>query len=188
KDIAEGAAKMTRTKLEIQVETDCHELIPNTPLAELCHENLVAVGPPSFTAEEEAFARRLQQPLIEEFGTKFEKPIDAAVHSLAESSSPSKGSTDVGDVSWHVPTMGIRTTCFASESPGHSWQNVAAIGSTIGEKGTVYAAKVLAVTALDLLEKPQLVTAARADFESRMKDREYTTLVPEGQTAPASIR
>lgn len=76
----------------------------------------------------------------------------------------------------------------AAESPGHSWQNVACIGSTIGEKGIDYAARVLAISALDLLEKPELVLAAKADWKQRMADRKYTSLIPKGQKPPVRIR
>jgi aminobenzoyl-glutamate utilization protein B len=65
---------------------------------------------------------------------------------------------------------------------------VAAIGSSIGEKGIKYAAQVLAATTIDLLEQPELVKAAKADWETRMKDRKYTSLIPEGQKAPERIR
>lgn len=187
-DIAGGAAQMTRTKLDVEVVTDCHELIPNSPLSELLYENLQAVGPPEFTEDERAFARKLQQPLQEEFETDFPVAIDESVHSLEESSRPSKGSTDVGDISWFVPTGGIRTSCFVAKSPGHSWQNVACIGSSVGEKGIVYASRVLAVSALDLFQKADLLEAAREHWKKQMQDREYTTLIPEGQKAPREIR
>jgi len=187
-DIAKGAAMMTRTQVSVQVDTDCHEIIPNTPLTQLIYDNLVKVGPPKFTEEDKAFARRLQQPLVEEFGNKFEVAIDESVQRPANRTQTGGGSTDVGDVSWHVPTGGLRTACFAANSPGHSWQNAAAIGSPIGEKGSIYAAKVLAITAIDLLEKPELVKAARADFEEKMKDRKYFSFIPEGQKAPERIR
>jgi len=187
-DIARGAALMTQTKLSVQIDTDCHEVIPNTPLSELLYKNLVAVGAPKFSEEEKLFARRLQQPLIEQFDTKFPKAIDEDIHPLAETREPSKGSTDVGDISWFVPTGGINTSCLVANSPGHSWQNVSCIGSSIGEKGIVYAAKVLAISALDLLENPAEVTAAKADWQTRTKDKKYTTLIPEGQQAPVRIR
>ncbi|MFP6768568.1 MAG: amidohydrolase, partial [Planctomycetaceae bacterium] len=92
------------------------------------------------------------------------------------------------DISWHIPTGGLSTSCLAAKSPGHSWQNVAAIGSSIGEKGTIYAAKVLAASVIQLLEDPDLVAAARAEWKKRMTDRKYTTLIPKGQKAPAKIR
>ena len=188
KDIAKGAELMTRTKLSVRIDTDCHELIPNTPLAELMHRNLVAVGPPKFTAKEKQFARRLQQPLITQFGTKFPVAINEKVEPLTRTSRPSKGSTDVGDISWHVPTGGIRTSCLVAKSPGHSWQNVACIGSSIGEKGIVYASKVLAVSAVELFQKPSLVAAAKKEQTRRMKDLKYTTLIPKGQKPPVTIR
>lgn len=187
-DIARGAALMSRTKLELKIDTDCHELITNVPISELMHRNLTAVGAPQFTPAEQAFARRLQQPLIEQFGTEFPKPIDETVHTLAASTRPSKGSTDVGDISWFVPTGGIRTSCLVAKSPGHSWQNVSCINTTIGEKGIIYGAKVLAVSAVELFQKPELVAAAKEDWNQRMKQRTYTTLVPEGQKAPVKIR
>ncbi len=187
-DIAEGAAKMTRTKVKLQVDTDCHEIIGNRPLAELLHRNLTAVGAPKFSDDERTFARKVQQSLIDEFGSKFPVAIDESIQPLSFADEPNKGSTDVGDISWFVPTCGLRVACFAADSPGHSWQNVACIGSTIGEKGTIAAAKVLAVSALDLLEKPDVLNAAREDFAKRMDQRKYTSLIPKGQKAPAKIR
>lgn len=187
KDIAEGAAKMSRTTVSVQIDTDCHEIIPNDPLASLILTNLERVGPPRFTPDEQTFARRLQESVTREFGTVFKLALDEEVHRKPKLGGGS-GSTDVGDISWHVPTGGLRTACFASDAPGHSWQNVAAIGSTIGEKGIAYAAKVLACTTLDLLENPQTLAAAKRDFANRMENRKYVTLIPAGQKAPKSIR
>jgi aminobenzoyl-glutamate utilization protein B len=187
-DVARGAALMTRTKMSVAIDTDCHELLTNTPLSEVIHRNLKQLEPPSFTAEEQVFARKLQQPLVEQFQKTFAKAMDDAVQPLAAVPEISKGSTDVGDVSWFVPTSGLRTACFPAGSPGHSWQNVASIGSSIGEKGVIYAAQVLSVSILDLLEQPEEVAAARADWQQRMKDRKYTTLIPKGQRTPAKIR
>jgi aminobenzoyl-glutamate utilization protein B len=186
KDIAKGAALMTRTQMTWHIDTDCHEVIPNSTLAEVIDESLRAVGPPKFTAEEHAFAARLQQTLTEQFQTTFK----ATLHEEVERPEieATKGSTDVGDISWFVPTGGLRTACFAEESPGHSWQNVACIGSSIGEKGTICAAKTLAASAIRLLENPELLTAAKADFDKRMEGRKYTTLIPQGQKAPSAIR
>ena len=187
-DIARGAALMSQTKMSVHVDTDCHEIIPNGPLAELLTKNLEAIGMPKFDESEREFARRLQAPLAAAFGTKFTEPLDEEIHRVAKVPKADKGSTDVGDISWRVPTGGLKTACFAMDSPGHSWQNVAAIGSSIGEKGTLYAAKVLACTALDLLEKPAEVARAKADWQQRMKGRKYTSLIPAGQHAPAQIR
>ena len=185
-DIARGAALMTRTEMSMQIDTDCHEIIVNTPLTEALDANLRALGPTKFSADEHEFARRLQQPLIEQFGSTFKVSLKEEIET--PESSVSKGSTDVGDISWKVPTGGLRTVCFPEGSPGHSWQNVASIGSSIGEKGSLLAAKTLAATAVQLMQEPDLVAAAKSDLERRMENKEYTTLIPEGQPAPKSIR
>jgi aminobenzoyl-glutamate utilization protein B len=125
---------------------------------------------------------------VEQTGKPFAVALDEKVYPLQAIGEKSKGSTDVGDISWHVPTMGLRTTCFPSGSPGHCWQNVASIGSTIGEKGTVYAAQLLAASAIELLQRPDIVAAAKADFQTRMKEKPYTSLIPKGQPPPAKIR
>ncbi len=187
-DIAAGAARMTRTKLSIKVDTDCHEIIPNAPLAALVTRKMELIGAPEFTDKEAQFARRLQAPLTEQFGTRFPLAIDDRIHRVTVNSPPSKGSTDVGDISWRVPTGGLRTTCMVAQSPGHSWQNVAAIGSSIGEKGIVFAAQSLALTALELYQRPELIVAARADWKQRMEGRKYFSFIPDGQPVPRKIR
>ncbi len=187
-DIAKGAALMSRTKLTVNIDTDCHELIGNTPLAEVVSRQFQRIEPPKFTPEEHAFARRLQEPLLEQFGRSFPMSLDERVHPLLAIGETSKGSTDVGDISWHLPTMGLRTTCFPTGSPGHCWQNVASIGSSIGDKGTVYAAQLLAASAVELLQRPEKIIEAKADFQLRRKDKPYTTLIPRGQKPPVKIR
>jgi len=187
-DIAKGAALMTQTKLKVQLDTDCHELIPNLPLAEVLQANLEAVRAPKFTDQEKQFARRLQQPLIDQFGTDFPLALDESVHPLKRTPERTKGSTDVGDISWHVPTSGINATCMIAETPGHSWQDVACIASTVGQKGIVYGAKVLAAAGVQLLQQPETVAAARAAWKERMRERKYTTLIPKGQKPPRKIR
>jgi aminobenzoyl-glutamate utilization protein B len=188
-DIAEGAAKMSRTKVAVHVDTDCHEIIPNLPLSKVVLRNMQLVGPPVFDEADRDLARRLQEPLRTEFALKESKPLNDTVEPLPDKPYPADGgSTDVGDVSWHVPTSGLDTVCFAAGSPGHSWQNVAAVGSPIGHKGLLVAAKVLALSAVDLLQDAEALEAARADFKERMKGRAYTTKVPKGQRAPRTIR
>ncbi|MBC8354719.1 MAG: amidohydrolase [Planctomycetes bacterium] len=187
-DIAAGAAKMTRTKLSMKIDTDCHEIIPNGPLSQMITGNLEEIGPPEFSEDEITFARRLQEPLVTQFGKQFPLAIDSRVHRIPANPEPSKGSTDVGDISWRVPTGGLRTSCLPSESPGHSWQNVASIGSTVGEKGTIYAAKALAVTAIQLLQNPDAIAAAQADWKQRMEGKKYFSFIPRGQQPPKQIR
>jgi aminobenzoyl-glutamate utilization protein B len=187
-EIAEGAAKMSRTKVQFQIDTDCHEIIPNLPLSKVVLKNFKKVGPPVFDAADLDLARQLQTSLRADFGLKDPKVLNDAIEELAANPSADAGSTDVGDISWHVPTSGLATACFAAGSPGHSWQNVAAIGSPLGHKGMLVAAKVLALSAVDLLQDPQALQEAKADFQERMKDRKYTTKIPKDQKAPRAIR
>jgi aminobenzoyl-glutamate utilization protein B len=187
-DIAEGAAKMSRTKFQVQIDTDCHEIIPNLPLSKLVLRNFKKVGPPRFDQADLDLARQLQTALRADFGLKDPRALNDAIEELPVAPYQDAGSTDVGDISWHVPTSGLSTACFAAGSPGHSWQNVAAIGSPIGHKGMMVAAKVLALSAAELLQDPQALQEAKADFQERMKDRKYTTRIPKDQKAPKVIR
>jgi aminobenzoyl-glutamate utilization protein B len=188
-EIAEAGAKMTRTKMSVHVDTDCHEIIPNEALSKVVARNWKKVGPPKFDDADRKLAAQLQEPLRSQFGLKETKPLHDDLEDLPAQPYPADGgSTDVGDVSWHVPTSGVNATCFAAGAPGHSWQNVAAIGAPLGHKGMVVAAKVLALTAADLFQDPQAVAAGKADFAERMNGRKYTTKIPDGQKAPKTIR
>jgi aminobenzoyl-glutamate utilization protein B len=189
RDIAEAAAKMSRTKVSVQVDTDCHEIIPNLPLSRLIQRNMERVGPPAFSESDRSLASQLQAGLRDQPGFDEKTPLHEAVEALPDKAeAATAGSTDVGDVSWMVPTGGFQTACFAAGSPGHSWQNVAAVGSPIGHKGLVVAAKVMALSVVDLLQDAAAIEAAKADFRERMKDLKYTTRIPKGQKAPEKIR
>lgn len=188
KEIADGAAKMSRTKVQHRVDSECHELLPNLPLSKLILKNFKKVGVPRFDDADRDLARQLQTSLRADFGLKVNRPLNDEIEELPAKPYEDAGSTDVGDISWHVPTGGLSTACFAAGSPGHSWQNVAAIGSPIGHKGMLVAAKVLAHTAVDLLQDANSIAEARADFRERMKDRKYATIIPKGQKPPKTIR
>jgi aminobenzoyl-glutamate utilization protein B len=185
KEIADAAARMTRTKLTtVQVDADMHEVLPNRALAEAIHKNLELVGPPRFTDEEKAFARQTQAPLG--------RPVDRALSEIIEPlpAQPAQGvaSTDVGDISWFVPVGQLNAATYTFGAPGHSWQIVACTGGSIGEKGMMVAAKALAATAIDLFTTPALIEKARADFKAIRDPLKFVTLIPEGQKAPITIR
>jgi aminobenzoyl-glutamate utilization protein B len=188
-DIADGAAKMSRTKVKMQIDTDCHEVIPNLPLSKVVQRNLERVGPPIFDDADRKLARLLQEPLRADFAVREEKPLHEVVEPLPSPPKPAVGgSTDVGDVSWYVPTSGLSAACFPLGAPGHSWQNVAAIGSPMGHKGMMVAAKVLACTTVDLLQDAKTLQEAKTDLQARLKGRPYGTRIPKGQKAPKTIR
>lgn len=185
REIAQGAATMTRTTLaEVRVEADMFEVLPNRTLSEVIHDNLVLVGPPRFTDEEKAFARRTQEPL----GRRFDRALSEEIEPLPDEPWQGVASTDVGIISWFVPVGQLTAATYTFGAPGHSWQIVACTGTSIGEKGMMVAAKALAGAAVDLLQSPALVERARADFTTIREPLTYVTLIPEGQKAPKTIR
>jgi aminobenzoyl-glutamate utilization protein B len=188
RDIADGAAKMSRTKVHVGIDTDCHEIIPNLPLSRLVFNNMKKVGAPKFGPGDIDLARQLQTALRADFGLKDPQALSDKIEDFPAAPYQDAGSTDVGDISWHVPTSGVSTACFAAGSPGHSWQNTAAAGSPIAHKGMLVAAKVLAMSTIDLLQDPRALQEAKADFQERMKDQPYKTVIPKGQKTPKTIR
>ncbi|GAB2524027.1 amidohydrolase [Spirosoma aerophilum] len=180
---AEGAAKGTGTKVEWEVLGGVFNLLPNVTLAEVMHQNLKTVGGITYTPEETAFAEKIS----ETFGEQKVPVTNAALikdFRDASESATSGGSTDVGDVSWAVPTVGLSTATWVPGSSAHSWQSTAASGMSIGQKGMIVAAKTLALTALDLYKTPTLIEKARAEWiQKRGANFKYEALL--GDRKPA---
>lgn len=183
-DIAKGASLMTETKFEWKIDSETHEVLPNLPLSKLIHENLQAIGAPRFTESEKAFARETQKSLEGEFEFALSEKIEPVPAVPAKR----KGSTDVGEVSWRVPTGGFRVASWTYGAPTHSWYVVACTGMSIGEKGMMLAARALSGTALDLFTTPAHLRNAREDFARRKGNAEFNSLLPSDQRAPAKIR
>jgi aminobenzoyl-glutamate utilization protein B len=185
RDIAQGAALMTGTSASEHFESDSFELLPNRPLSELLQRHMERVGPPRFDAAEREFARATQVDLQDPPAD----PLADKVLPLPSDPWHIKASTDVGNVSWAVPTGGINVACYTHGAPGHSWQIVACTGTSIGEKGMLVAARVLAGAAVELLARPALAADARRDFETRRsRSTPPVSVVPAGQPAPVAIR
>ncbi len=183
--IARGAALMSRTELtSVRIDADAHEKLPNRTLSEVIHQNLEQIGAPQFSAQEKDFARQTQASLER----KLDKALSETVEPLLEEPGQGLGSTDLGDISWFVPVGNLRVASYTFGAPGHSWQIVACTGTSIGEKGLMVAAKVLATSAIDLYLSPQLRERVKADFQKIRDPLEYHTLIPEGQKAPKEIR
>jgi aminobenzoyl-glutamate utilization protein B len=161
-----------------------HEVLPNRALSEAIQRNLELVGPPRFTEEEKAFARKTQAALPR----PPELALSETIEPLAEEPEQGVASTDVGDISWFVPVGRLTVATYSFGAPGHSWQIVACTGTSIGEKGMLVAAKALAGTAVDLYASPELVSRAKADFGATREPLDFVTLIPEGQRAPTTIR
>ncbi len=164
---AEGAAMGTETTMEYEVIHGIYNLLVNESLGRVMHENLERVGGVPYTEEEVRFAEMIQSSFFARVPS-----ISSAqeIQPFEVREVGSGGSTDVGDVSWVVPTAGLRTATWVPGTSAHSWQAVAAGGTDIGNKGMINAAKVLAFTAFDLITRPALLEAVRDEFVKRRGD------------------
>ena len=177
---AEGAALGTGTKMDYELIGGTHELLPNTTLQKMMHAILVKVGGVQYTEVERKFGNQIIQSLGIENGS-LEKAADVQPYKTLD---PSFGSTDVGDVSFTVPTAGMGSATWVPGTPAHSWQAVAAGGTDIGNKGMMVAAKTLALTAIELFLNPAQIIKAKAELEEkRGKDFKYIPLL--GDRKPA---
>jgi len=174
---------MTGTEMSYVVDGDAHEVLPNRALAILVHENLELVGAPKFTDEEKAFARKTQEPL----NPRPEHALSEIVEPLQEKPGQRTSSTDLGDLSWHVPSGSLTVAAYSFGAPGHSWQVVACTGMSIGEKAMVVAAKALAATAMDLITDDSLLEEVSLSFHEVRDPLTFTTLLPEDARPPASL-
>lgn len=172
---AEGAALGTGTKMEYEVIHGLYNVLPNVTLSELMYENLVKVGGVTYTSEETTFAKEI----MASYPDKEVSINDAStIQPFKVSRRGSGGSTDVGDVSWAVPTAGMRSATWVPGTGAHSWQAVAAGGMSIGKKGMIVAAKTIALTALDIFNNPAITTTAKKELiESRGEDFVYKSLL-----------
>ncbi len=183
-NIAKGAALMSATTFDWKMDSSTHEVLPNLPLAQLVHQNLTLLGPPAFTKEEKAFARTMQSGLSK----APELALSETIEPLAAAPEKRKGSTDVGEISWRVPTGGLRVACWTFGAPTHSWQVASCAGMSIGEKGMLLACRTLALTAMDLFTDPSWIQKAHDDFERRKAGTQFKSLLPKDQGPPASIK
>jgi len=163
---AEGAALGTETKVEVEIIGGVFNLLPVETLAKVMHQNLTKVGGVTYTPEETKFAEKLAESFGTSFGT-IRKPGEAAIVSPfagAANDPVSGGSTDVGDVSWAVPTVGMSAATWVPGTAAHSWQAVAAGATGIGTKGMMVAAKTIALTAMELFQNPALLQKAKQEW------------------------
>ena len=185
--IANGAAMMTDTRLELKELSGSANIIPNDVLAKVAQRNLEEVGGFRYTPEERHFAEELQKSLPSESVGGLDSTAEVTPLKKPDPNSP-QASTDAGDVSWNVPMIGFGTATFVPGVAAHTWQAAACAGMSIGQKGMVVAAKALAITGIDLLTNPQLVADAKADFRKQMQGKTYKSAIPEGQNPPLDYR
>jgi len=170
---AEGAALGTETRMEYEVMHGNYPVLPNETLGRMVHRKMEQLGGFRYTSSEKSFANTIRTSLIKPrlaLGTQETVQPFVIGHTM--------GSTDVGDVSWLVPTAGFSTATWVPGTPAHSWQAVAAGGMSIGHKGTVLAAQVLAASGQELFSNGQIIDKARSELlKRRGSDFKYSALL-----------
>ncbi len=190
--IADGAALMTETEVGTQVISAVSNLVGNTPLEEAMYANFQRLGPPPFDDADRKFATEIQKSLTpDEIATAYRRagmkpsgsPLCDAVVPMDAKRVPMIGSTDVGDVSWVVPTVQADGATYAIGTPGHSWQLTAQGKNAAAHKGLVHVAKIMAGTAVDALTSPELIAQAKADLAARTSNAYKSPLPPDVKPA-----
>ena len=176
KAMAEGAAILANVDYKISLISGIYETLVNRAGGEIMQKNLETLGPITYTPEEEAFGKKIQEAT-----GKPQVGMDSEIRPLRETQEdPEGGSTDVGDVSWNVANINLSVTTAPKDTPWHSWAVVACGGMSIGHKGMVQAAKALGMTMADLFEDPKLVEKVKAEFRQRKGNTTYEPMIPEG--------
>jgi aminobenzoyl-glutamate utilization protein B len=191
--IAEGADLMARTTHNVQFLTGVHNGMPNRVLADLIVANMKEIGTPTYDEEELEFAKELAKSipgsqkkanlirlsdLIPDALKLMDVNINTEIFEPYGEGLKGGGSSDVADVAWNTPTQQFGTAMFIVGSPGHSWQNVASSGTSIGQKSSVFASKIMAATVIDLLTKPVLLKKAKEELKNRMSGFVYKSPLP----------
>lgn len=203
-DIARGAALMTGTEVTWKQVDGTASTLSNQILEKLLHANLTQAPMPEYSDEEISLAREIHATYphdnlpgvaqrfdhgVRDYVRQVTKRGTRALNNFVMPYVPSDfmepGSTDVGDVSWLTPTAQFNAVTWTSNSPGHSWQNVSMGKTSIAHKGMLYAAKVLAGAAADLMENPVYLAGARTEFDENVGEGYDCPLEPDTQPVPA---
>lgn len=194
--VAQGAALMTETQVEMRVVSAVSNVLLNTPLDEALHRIMEELGPPHFDAEDEDFARKIRATLTEkDIASVYhaigmdptDRPLADFLVPLDAKRNPLIGSTDVGDVSWVVPTAQVHAPTVAIGTPFHTWQVVAQGKSPAAHKAMVQAAKAMARLGVEALTQPALIAAAKADLNKRTARTPYVSPLPDDIAPPLGM-
>ena len=172
-EMAEGAAILANVDYKVSLISGIYEVLVNRKGGELMQKNLELLGPIEYTQEEIKFAKGIQAST-----GKSQLGLDSSIKPLRETlENPGGGSTDVGDVSWNVPNINLGVTTAPVDTPWHSWAVVACGGMSIGHKGTIYAAKAMAMTMSDLYKNEKLIQQINKEFLERKGDEKYVAMI-----------
>ena len=175
--MVEGAALAAGVTGKLTIQSGDWEMLVNMNGARLLYSNLKALAPLSFTPEEMDFARAIQKATgVETKGLR----TDVVPLPDKPAPEPEGGSTDVGDVSWVVPTIHLEATTAPDGAPWHAWPVVACGGMSIGHKGMIYAARALSMTMVDLFEQPAARQSIRDEFARQTQGITYKGYIPDG--------
>ena len=196
--IAQGAALMTDTSCHAEFDTATSNVMHNATLGAVMDRNLQALGGPGFDAADQAFAATLAGTLIDDAGSSRLNGAGLAMNrpALSDHVEPYDpydraffaGSTDVGDVSWVVPTVQCWVACYPVGTVAHSWQWVSAGKTAAAHKGMMLAARTMAATACELFEEPETLIVAKDELERRRAGRDYRCPIPPEVHPPAPVR
>jgi aminobenzoyl-glutamate utilization protein B len=189
-NVAQGAALMTGVNLKIDLQGGCYPTIQNKVLGEVVWSSLNEIGPENFTDEELNFASALNETCTTigkpAYGIELTTPLHDYVLPLWGENTFAYNSTDIGDVSHIVPTVMFNTACFNTKANLHSWQVTACSGHSIGLKGMLYAAKVLALSGMRLLQEPSIIAKARHELDIELAGTSYKCPIPDDIFPPIS--
>jgi aminobenzoyl-glutamate utilization protein B len=194
--IAQGAALMTETKVEMKIISAVSNILPNTPLEQALHGIMEELGPPHFDETDKDFAAQIRSTLTEkDIETVYysigmdptDRPLADFIVPLDAKRNPQIGSTDVGDVSWVVPTVQVHAPTVAIGTPFHTWQVVAQGKSPHAHKAMVQAAKAMAGLGVRVLTEPDLIAAAKADLNKRTTRTPYVSPLPDSVAPPLNM-
>lgn len=176
KEMAKGAAILANVEYKVSLISGIYEVLVNREGGKIMQKNLELLGPITYTDEEIAFGKKIQ-----EVTKKEQVGMDVSIKPLAATKeNPGGGSTDVGDVSWNVANINLRVTTAPKDTPWHSWAVVACGGMSIGHKGMIYSSKAMSMTMLDLFENPELVKKVKAEYKQRKGKEVYKAIIPDG--------
>ena len=194
--VAQGAALMTETKVEMRIISAVSNVLSNTPLEQALHRIMEELGPPHFDDADKDFATKIRATLTErDIATVYhtigmdptDRPLADFLVPLDARRNPLIGSTDVGDVSWVVPTVQVHAPTIAIGTPLHTWQVVAQGKSPAAHKAMVQAAKAMAGLGVRALTEPDLIAAAKADLEKRTARTPYVSPLPDDVAPPLDM-
>lgn len=194
--IAKGAAMMTDTEVEIVYKSGSTRVLSNDVLADLQYEVMRELGGINFNADEQAYAAEINahfgdanvKTLVDRYGVDArtaQQPLIGDVLPSKDKNMVSPGSTDMGDMSWYAPCSMLQTATWASRAAAHSWGVVATGRTSIGHKGMMYAAKVMALAAAELVSSPEKLELAQTEFRAAVEASPYKCPIPDEVPAPS---